>query len=202
MKKGLLLIMALVLALSLLSGCNLIGYDAELDGAQVVANVNGRDITKAAWTNYRDYIVAYEQQYMQQYYGFSMPVDEETLVTYGETALEQMIQSFVVEDKIKPTRETVRVDEKGQYATYTDERVLVTEGKTGRISEAYRVSYDWDSGEEVSREKLSTDVYDAGVNIYYVGVQDRLAIPGDLLARPTLGPAATGRAPASAGNGF
>jgi len=121
MKKGLLLIMALVLALSLLSGCNLIGYDAELDGAQVVANVNGRDITKAAWTNYRDYIVAYEQQYMQQYYGFSMPVDEETLVTYGETALEQMIQSFVVEDKIvelgydqMTEEETAEVEE---YAT-------------------------------------------------------------------------------------
>ena len=121
MKKGLLLIMALVMALSLLSGCNLIGYDAELDGAQVVAKVNDHEITKADWLNYRDYMVAYEQQYMQQYYGFSMPVDEETLVTYGETALEQMIQSYAVEDKIAELgydqlteEETAEVEE---YAT-------------------------------------------------------------------------------------
>ena len=100
MKKGLLLIMALLLALTTLSGCNLIGYDAELDGAQVVAKVGDHEITKADWLAYRDYIVAYEQQYMQQNYGFSMPVDEESLVTYGETAIEQMIQSYVVEDKI------------------------------------------------------------------------------------------------------
>ncbi len=100
MKKGLLLIMALVLALVTLSGCNLIGYDAELDGAQVVAKVGEHEITKADWLAYRDYMVAYEQQYMQQYYGFAMPVDEDTLAAYGESALEQMIQSYVVEDKI------------------------------------------------------------------------------------------------------
>ncbi len=100
MKKGLLLIMALLLALITLSGCNLIGYDAELDGAQVVAKVNDHEITKAQWLSYRDYMVAYEQQYMQQYYGFSMPVDDEMIASYNEPALEQMIQSFVVEDKI------------------------------------------------------------------------------------------------------
>lgn len=99
MKKGLLLIMALLLALTMLSGCSLIGYDEELDGAQVVAKVNDHEITKAQWSGYRDYLAAYEQQYMQQNYGFSMPVTDEMLTAYGETALEQMIQSFVVEDK-------------------------------------------------------------------------------------------------------
>lgn len=100
MKKGLLLIMALLLALVTLSGCNLIGYDEALDGAQVVAKVNDHEITKADWLAYRDYMAAYEQQYMQQYYGVSMPIDDETLASYGESALEQMIQSYVVEDKI------------------------------------------------------------------------------------------------------
>ena len=100
MKKGILLIMALVLALVTLSGCNLIGYDEALDGAQVVAKVGDREITKTMWQAYRDYIVAYEQQYMQQYYGFSFDVDEETLASYNETALEQIIQSVVVENKI------------------------------------------------------------------------------------------------------
>ena len=37
MKKGIALIAMLLLAAVMLSGCNLIGYDAELDGAQVVA---------------------------------------------------------------------------------------------------------------------------------------------------------------------
>ena len=121
MKKGLLLIMALLLALVTLSGCNLIGYDEALDGAQVVAKVNDHEITKAEWLAYRDYMAAYEQQYMQQYYGFSMPIDEETLASYGESALEQMIQSYVVEDKIAELgydqlteEETAEIDE---YAT-------------------------------------------------------------------------------------
>ncbi len=121
MKKGLLLMMVLLLALVTLSGCNLIGYDEELDNAQVVAKVNGREITKAQWLSYRDYIVAYEQQYMQQYYGFSMPVDDEVLASYNETALEQMIQSYTVEAKIEELgldvmteEETAEVEE---YAT-------------------------------------------------------------------------------------
>lgn len=121
MKKGLLLIMALLLALTMLSGCNLIGYDAELDGAQVVAKVNDHEITKSQWLSYRDYMAAYEQQYMQQYYGFSMPMDEETIASYNEPALEQMIQSYVVEDKIAELGFDVLTEEKAaeveEYAT-------------------------------------------------------------------------------------
>jgi len=101
MKKGIALIAMLLAAVLMLSGCNLIGYDAELDGAQVVAKVNGDDITKAEWINYRDYMVEYEQQYMMQNYGMSMPVDEEYIAAYGESALEQLIQSLVIEDKLE-----------------------------------------------------------------------------------------------------
>lgn len=101
MKKGIALIAMLLAAVLMLSGCNLIGYDAELDGAQVVAKVNGTDITKAEWLDYRDYMVEYEQQYMMQNYGMSMPVDEEYIAAYGESALEQLIQSLVIEDKLE-----------------------------------------------------------------------------------------------------
>ncbi len=101
MKKGIALIAMLLAAALMLSGCNLIGYDEELDGAQVVAKVNDTEITKADWLNYRDYLVEYEQQYMQQYYGISLPVDEETMASYGELALEQMIESAVIEDKME-----------------------------------------------------------------------------------------------------
>lgn len=101
MKKGIALIAMLLAAALMLSGCNLIGYDEELDGAQAVAKVGDTEITKAEWANYRDYLVAYQQQYMQQYYGISLPVDEEALASYGELALERLIESVVTEDKIE-----------------------------------------------------------------------------------------------------
>lgn len=101
MKKGIALIAMLLAAALMLSGCNLIGYDEELDGAQAVAKVGDTEITKAEWADYRDYLVAYEQQYMQQYYGISVPVDEEAMASYGELALEQLIESVVIEDKME-----------------------------------------------------------------------------------------------------
>ena len=62
MKKWIALIVMLM-AVMMLSGCNLIGYDAELDGAQVVAKVNDTELTKADWEAYRDYLAEYEQMY-------------------------------------------------------------------------------------------------------------------------------------------
>ena len=100
MKKRIALIAMLLVAALMLSGCNLIGYDAELDGAQVVAKVNGTEITKANWQAYRDYLIEYEQQYMHQYYGMSMPIDEAAIASYGELALEQLVESQVIQDKL------------------------------------------------------------------------------------------------------
>lgn len=100
MKKGIALIAMLALAVMMLSGCNLIGYDEELDGAQVVARVNDAEITKAEWLAYRDYLASYYQQYMQQYFGYSTEITEEDLKVYGETALENMIKSQVLSDKM------------------------------------------------------------------------------------------------------
>lgn len=100
MKKGIALIAMLLAALMMFSGCNLIGYDAELDGAQVVAKVNDTELTKADWIAYRDYLASYYDQYYQQYFGISMPLDEETIAVYGEEALEQMIQSTVMQEKL------------------------------------------------------------------------------------------------------
>lgn len=101
MKKGLALIVMLAVALLMLSGCNLIGYDEELDGAQVVAKVNDTEITKAQWIEYRDYLAEYSQQYYQQYFGLNMELTEEDYAYYGESAIEQMIESVVIQDKIE-----------------------------------------------------------------------------------------------------
>ena len=99
MKKGLMLI-ALLAAVLMLTGCNLIGYDQELDNAQVVARVNDTELTKAEWLAYRDYMASYYADYYEQYFGFSMPLTDETIASYGESALESMIEAVVLQDKI------------------------------------------------------------------------------------------------------
>ena len=124
MKKGLALIAMLLMAAVMLSGCNLIGYDAELDGAQVVAKVNDTEVTKAEWLGYRDYLMQYEQQYMQQYYGMSIPVDETMIASYGEAALEQLIESIVVEDKLEELGlHPLPQEDAAEVETYADSMV-------------------------------------------------------------------------------
>ena len=105
MNKRFALIALLLAALMLLSGCNLIGYDDELDGAQVVAKVetsqDTTEITKAEWEAYRDYLASYYQQYFQQNFGVSMQLTDDDIASYGEAAVEQLIESVVLEDKMK-----------------------------------------------------------------------------------------------------
>ena len=129
MKKGIALIAMLLAAALMLSGCNLIGYDAELDGAQAVAKVGDTEITKAEWTEYRDYLIEYEQQYMQQYYGISLPVDESSMASYGELALEQLIESVVIEKKM---------DELGFLELTEEENAEVEEYANG-MTELYKM---------------------------------------------------------------
>ena len=97
-----------------------------------------------------------------------------TVTIYGERPeYRYEFYSVVTEDNIQPNAETVRTDETGEYATYTDEKVLVTEGKTGMRSQLWRESYDWDTNELVDSVQISSDYYSPGRNIYYVGVQVR-----------------------------
>lgn len=105
MNKRFALIALLLAALMLLSGCNLIGHDDELDGAQVVAKVetsqDTTEITKAEWEAYRDYLASYYQQYFQQNFGVSMQLTDDDIASYGEAAVEQLIESVVLEGKMK-----------------------------------------------------------------------------------------------------
>ena len=101
MNKRFALVALLLAMVMLLSGCNLIGHDEELDGAQVVAKVNGTELTKAEWEAYRDYLASYYQQYYQQYFGVSMQPTEDDVKAYGDAALEQMIENVVLQDKMK-----------------------------------------------------------------------------------------------------
>ena len=104
MNKRFALIALLLAALMLLSGCNLIGHDDELDGAQVVAKVetsqDTTEITKAEWEAYRDYLASYYQQYFQQNFGVSMQLTDDDIASYGEAAVEQLIESVVLEEAL------------------------------------------------------------------------------------------------------
>ena len=104
MNKRFALIALLLAAVMLLSGCNLIGHDDELDGAQVVATVEtnqgSTEITKAEWEAYRDYLASYYQQYYQQYFGVTMQLTDDDVKAYGDAAVEQMIESVVLQDKM------------------------------------------------------------------------------------------------------
>lgn len=71
---------------------------------------------------------------------------------------------------VVPTTSETRPDAEAKYVYFTDERVLYEAGKDGARSEGYRVFYDRQTGEEISRELLSQDTYSAKPDIYWVGV--------------------------------
>ena len=81
--------------------------------------------------------------------------------------------SVITQKGLKPTQEELREDVTGQHAYYTDEKVLLSQGKDGCVSQGWLVYYDWDTGEEVSREQISQDTYRPGTSIFYVGVHQR-----------------------------
>ena len=59
------------------------------------------EITKAEWEAYRDYLASYYQQYFQQNFGVSMQLTDDDIASYGEAAVEQLIESVVLEGKMK-----------------------------------------------------------------------------------------------------
>ena len=97
-----------------------------------------------------------------------------TVRIYGEKPpYRYVFRSIVLEEDIPPSSERVVADTEGEYATYTDEKVLVTEGKTGMRSQLWRDSFDWETGEFIETIQISSDYYTPGRNVYYVGVQQR-----------------------------
>lgn len=95
---------------------------------------------------------------------FGQPVDPNAYIE---------IESVVLQTDISGKGISYVKDEEGSHAWYTDEKVLKKEGKPGLRSEAYRVVYSIATGEEISREKLSTDSYQPENDTYWVGVHER-----------------------------
>jgi len=89
---------------------------------------------------------------------------------------EPLAQRYALESLCEETgtiTEPVYVrDREGRYATYADERVPVGEALEGYAASVYRVTLD-DAGQEIAREVISEDAYDAVPPMIYVGVTQR-----------------------------
>ena len=112
------------------------------------------------------YIFAYVDRQKEQAVCkiFGQPVDPDTYIE---------IESVVLQTDISGKGISYVKDEEGSHVWYTDETVLKKEGKPGMRSEAYRVVRSIATGEEISREKLSTDSYQPENDTYWVGVHER-----------------------------
>ena len=202
MKKRIALIAMLLVAALTLSGCNLIGYDAELDGAQVVAKVNDTEITKAELLAYRDYMIDYEQQYMLQYYGMSMPVDESMMASYNELALEQLVESSVIEDKlVELGLEPLNEEDAAEVEAYANDMVdlykmLIRYQNHGDIEtveeEAERLAAEENPGEPVATvtdaeldAMLNEELAAIGYTHEYFAESQKISVQQELLREHT-----------------
>lgn len=92
-----------------------------------------------------------------QFIGEPLGAQVELLCTSTETAA--------------PTEPVYVRDSEGRYATYEDERVPVGDGLPGISAQVVRVFSA--KGEEISRDTISEDVYEAQPPAIYVGIQKR-----------------------------
>ncbi len=84
------------------------------------------------------------------------------------------IVSQITQTDIRGGDISYKEDLNGDRVWYKDDPpVLAEQGKPGMRSEAYRVYYSLTTGEEISREKLSSDYYAPQNDIYLVGVHER-----------------------------
>jgi vancomycin resistance protein YoaR len=80
----------------------------------------------------------------------------------------------IIQDNIQSTEVRKKKDKSGKRAYYTDDRVLESEGKTGRRSRAMLYYYDWETGEQVGQpDELHVDYYYPSPPVYWVGIHER-----------------------------
>ena len=73
-----------------------------------------------------------------------------------------------------PRTEEIKKDTKGEYAdkiTYTDEQLVVSEGRDGHVTQSYKVKYQ--NGVEVERTPMYKDTYKAAPRVIYTGALER-----------------------------
>ena len=103
----------------------------------------------------------------------SVNTEVATVTIYGTRPeyfhkLESVIISQQESDRVRYEDDT-----EGSHVYYvTDQPKLKTQGHGQCESEGWIVAYDWDTKQEVSREKYSNDVYSAGWNVYWRGIHN------------------------------
>lgn len=134
MKKAVALVVTVLMAAGIFSGCTLVQVDAEADGNRVVAVVNGEEILKKDWYS------IYYMYYM--YYGSS--ADEETLEELKDMALDSLIYQTLWEQKAKEAgffeftdeqrtqaREEVEKEMEEEIQANADDMKEAVEGQSG-----------------------------------------------------------------------
>ena len=108
----------------------------------------------------------------------SVTDDLATVTIYGaKPEYRYVLESVIIEEKTESTRKTYVDDTSGKHVYYKDDPpVLQSKGKAGGISEGWIVAYDWETGAEVSRVKVSRDNYKPGANVYWRGIHNRNAV--------------------------
>ncbi len=103
-----------------------------------------------------------------------------TVYVYGTPPEHKLVLESVVIKEEPTTRKRYVKDTSGKHVYYTtDEPVLKEPGKGAVQSEGWLVAYDWETGEEVSREQESFDSYYAGTAVYWKGVHNPVGIVTD-----------------------
>ena len=72
-----------------------------------------------------------------------------------------------------PRTEEIRKDTKGEHPelVYTDDQLVVSEGRDGHVTQSYRVKYQ--NGVAVERTAMFTDTYKASPRVIYTGTLER-----------------------------
>lgn len=99
------------------------------------------------------------------------------VVVYGNRPEYKIeLLSAITKQGIAATRKELREDVTGQHAYYTDEEVLIEQGKEGCQSQGWLVYRDWETNQEIARKMISEDSYSPGTSIYWVGVHERVPV--------------------------
>ncbi len=133
-------------------------------GQEAAVSDQGLDLVLRNQTQNKLFISARTYQQDKQSYLEIMFIGEELGKRY---ALESDVQELpMIEEPVY-----VR-DREGKYATYTDERVPVSDALPGYTANVVRITLDG-SGSEISREHISENTYEAAPPMIYVGMQER-----------------------------
>ena len=141
-----------------------VGY---VPGSQDAAVSDDKDLRFKNTTESKIYIFAYVDMRREcavcKIYG--KPIDPNVTID---------IESNVLQTDIGGGSIVYMDDVEGRRVWYKDDPpVLYKAGKPGMRSEAYRVYSDATTGEEIRREKLSTDYYQPESDTYLRGIHDR-----------------------------